>query len=80
MCVCVCACVRACVRACVCVCVSDPRLIQLALASYYAVNIIKVYIERCNMQVALIRFRKKYRLYPHLRLRLEEMHSSKFRT
>ena len=41
------------------VCESDPRFIQFALASCYAVNIIKVYIERNNMQVELIRFGKK---------------------
>ena len=48
--------------ACVCVharaCVSDPRFIQFALGSCYAVNIMKVYIERNNIQVELIRFRK----------------------
>ena len=62
-----------CVRACGCV--SDPRIIQFALASCYAVHInalpiMEVYIERSNMQVELIRFRKKYRLC--LRLRNEE--------
>ena len=60
VCVCVCACVRACVR------VSDPRLIQFALGSCYAVhikrivNVMKVYIEWNNMQVELIRFCKTY--------------------
>ena len=39
VCVCVCECVRACVRACVFVCVSDPRFIQFALGSCYAVHI-----------------------------------------
>ena len=45
----------------VCVCVSDPRFIQFAMGSCYVVhinasivNIIKVYIERSNMQVELI--------------------------
>ena len=32
---------------------------------------IKVYIERNNIQVELIRFRKKYQLYSRLRLRIE---------
>ena len=35
-------------------------------------NIFKVYIERNNMQVELIRFRKTYRLYSRLLLRSEE--------
>ena len=46
-----------------CLCASDPRFIQLALGSCYAlhinVNIIKVHIERKNMQVEVIRFRQK---------------------
>ena len=54
-------------RACVYRCVSDPRFIQFALDSCYAVhinalsNIIKGYIEMNNMQVelGLTRFRKK---------------------
>ena len=43
----------------VCVCVSDPRSIQFALrcAHKRIVNIMKVYIERNNLQVELIRFR-----------------------
>ncbi len=56
----------------VCSCVSDPRFIQFALASCCAhkriVNIMKVYIERNNMHVELIRFRKQYRLSSRLRL------------
>ena len=56
---------------CVCVCVSDPSFIQFALGSCCAVQInalsiellIKVYIERRNMQVELIRFRKKKPLF-----------------
>ena len=36
------------------------------------VSIMKVYIERNNMQVELIRFRKKYRLHSRLLLRSEE--------
>ena len=35
------------------------------------VNIMKGYIERNNMQVELVRFRKKNRLYSRLRLRIE---------
>ena len=39
------------------------------------VNIMKV-IERSNMQVELIRFRKKYRLHSRSRLRIEEFNST----
>ncbi len=35
------------------------------------VNIMNVYIERNNLQVELIRFRKKYHLYSRLLLRSE---------
>ena len=50
---------------CGCSCVSDPRCIQFDLGSCYPVHInvlsiiVKVYIERKNMQVELIRFRKQ---------------------
>ena len=40
------------------------------------VNIMQVYIERKNIQVALIRFRKKYRLYSCLCLRSEEFNAT----
>ena len=58
------------------VCVSDPRVIQFALGSCYAVHInamsihciMKVYIKRNYIQVELIRFRNKYQLYSRLRL------------
>ena len=55
-----------CVCVCVCVCVSDTRFIHFALGSCYIrcahkriVNIMKVYIERNNMQGEFLRFRKK---------------------
>ena len=55
------------VRVEVCVWVSDPRFIRFALGSCYAVHInalsMKVYIKMNNIQVELIRFRKKWRLY-----------------
>ena len=38
------------------------------------VNFMKVYIQRNNMQVELIRFRKKCRLYSRLRLRIERLY------
>ena len=61
--------VRGCSSGCSClvdvrVHVSDPRGIQFALSSCYALHIkalsiiMKVYTERKNMQVELIRFRK----------------------
>ena len=37
----------------------------------HIVNMMKVYIERKNIQVELIRFRKKYQLYSHLLFRIE---------
>ena len=40
---------------------------MLRCAHKRIVNIMKVYIERSTMQVDLIRFRKKYRLYSRLR-------------
>ena len=43
----------------------------LCCARKRIVNIMKVHIERNNMQVELIRFRKKIRLYSRLRLRIE---------
>ena len=44
------------------------------------VNIMKVYIERKNMQVELIRFRKKYRIYSRLLLRTEELNATRVST
>ena len=40
------------------------------------VNIMKVYIERMNMQVELIRLRKTYSLYLRLLLRTEEFNAT----
>ena len=41
-----------------CVCVSDTRFIQFALGCAHK-RIVRVYIERGNMKVELIRFRKQ---------------------
>ena len=41
------------------------------------VNIMKVYIEKKNMQVELIRFRNKYHLRPRLILRGEEFNATR---
>ena len=41
------------------------------------VNVMKVYIERKNMQVELMRFRKKYLIYSHLLLRTEEFNATR---
>ena len=40
------------------------------------VNTMKVYIDRNHMQVELIRFRQKYRLYSSLLLRSEEFNAT----
>ena len=64
-----------------CVCGFDSQLRAsftyfeplLRCAHKRIVNIMKVYIKRNNIQVELIRFRKKYRLYSRLRLRGERV-------
>ena len=59
------ACVRACVHACMRVCIRSSlhsvRFGQLLRCAHKhnVVNIMKVYIERKNIQVELIRFHKK---------------------
>ena len=57
-------CMLQCEYVCMCVCqlcASSTSLGQLLLLAHKCiVNRIKVYIERNNMQVELIRFRKKY--------------------
>ena len=50
---------------------------MLCCAHKRIVNIMKVYIERKNVQVELIRFRKRYRLYSHLLLRGEEFNATR---
>ena len=62
---CVCVCVYVCVCVCVCVYVSSSlHLVRfgqlLRCAHKRIVNIMKVYIERNNMQVEIIRFHKIY--------------------
>ena len=80
--------VRGCSSGCSClvevrVNVSDPRGIQFALGSCYAVHIkalsiiMKVYTVTKNMQVELIRFRKHYHIYSRLLLRTEEFNASR---
>ena len=80
VCVCVCVCVRACVRvcvlACLCVCIISSlhsvRFGQLLRCAHKrSVNSMEVHIEKNNMQVELIRFRKQCRLYSRLLLRSE---------
>ena len=57
--------------------------IQFALGSFYAVhiniivNILKVYMERKNRQLELIRFRKKYRIYSRLLFRTDEVNATR---
>ena len=72
-----------CMQMCVCLCVSYS-LHLLLLGSCYAVHIntlsiiLKVYIERNNMQVELIRFRKKYRYFSRLRLLSEDFRNPSY--
>ena len=40
------------------------------------VNIMKVYMERKNRQLELIRFRKKYRIYTRLLFRTDEVNAT----
>ena len=65
-------------------CVSDPpsfsslrQLLVLRCAHKRIVNRINAYIERNNMQVELLRFRKKYHLYSRLVLRSEEFNATR---
>ena len=73
----VCVCMQnVCVCVCMCVCQLRAGFTSfgqlLRCAHKRIVNIMIVYIEKNNMQVELIRSRKQYRLYSHLRLRSEE--------
>ena len=59
------------------VCASFTSFGQLLRCAHKRiVNIMKVYIERINMQVELIRFRKKYRLYSRLLLQSKEFNAT----
>ena len=66
-----------------CSCVHQILAAFLALGRCYAAHInalsiiMKVYIERKNMQVELIRFRKKYRIYSRLLLRTDEFNATR---
>ena len=76
-------CLAVCLGGWKCVGVSHLRFTPFALASCYAVRInalsieFKVYIERSNMQVELIQFRKKYHLYSCLLLRSDEFNAAR---
>ena len=48
----------------------------LCCAHQRIVNIMKLYIESNNIQVELIRFRKKYRLYTRLLFRTDEVNAT----
>ena len=53
------------------------RFGQLLCCAYQRiVNIMKLYIESNNIQVELIRFRKKYRLYTRLLFRTDEINAT----
>ena len=64
----------------------EVGFIQFALGSFYAVHnnalsiIMKLYIECNNIQVELIRFREKYRLYTRLLLRTDEINATRMFT
>ena len=63
----------------VCVSVSSSlHLVRFGQLIRCADNIMRVYVERNNLQVELIRFRKKYRLYSRLLLRSEEFNATSF--
>ena len=81
VCVCVCACMRACARACVCIRYSLHSVSfgqPLRYAHKRIVYIIKVYIERSNMQGELIRFLKNID-FIHVYV-CESMHSMQYRS
>ena len=50
---------------------------QLRCAHKRIANIRKVYMERKNMQLELIRFRKKYRIYSRLLFRTDEVNATR---
>ena len=62
-----CACLSVCMHVCIKSSLHSVRFGQLLRCAHKRiVNIIKVYIERNNMQVELIRFVNKYRLIIHV--------------
>ena len=68
------------VPSCVCLLPSlhSVRFGQLLRCAHEGiVNIMKVYMERKNMQLELIRFRKKYRIYSRLLFRTEEFNATR---
>ena len=50
---------------------------QLRCAHKRIVNIMKVYMERKNVQLELIWFRKKYRIYSRLLFRTDEFNATR---
>ena len=72
--------VRAFVRACG-VRIHSVRFGQLLRCAHKRiVNIVKVYMERKNRQLGLIRFRKKYRIYSCLLFRTDEVNATRMFT
>ena len=70
-------CLRSCVRSFVWSSVDSIHSVRfgqlLRCAHKRIVNIMKVYMERKNRQLELIRFRKKYRIYSRLLFRTDEV-------
>ena len=56
--------------------IHSVRFGQLLRCANKRVNIMKVYMERKNRQLELIRFRKKYRIYSHLLFRTDEVNAT----
>ena len=58
--------------------IHSVRLGQLLRCAHKRiVNIMKVYMERKNRQLELIRFRKKYRIYSRLVFRTDEVNATR---
>ena len=72
---------RDCLRSCVWSSLDSIRFGQiLRCAHKRIVNIMKVYMERKNRQLELIRFRKKYRIYSRLLFRTDEVNATRMFT
>ena len=73
--------VRAFVRSCVWSLVDSIHSVRfgqlLCCAHKRIVNIMKVYMERKNRQLEIIRFRKKYRIYSGLLFRTDEVNATR---
>ena len=77
-------CLRSCVRSFVWSSLDSIHSVRfgqlLRCAHKRIVNIMKVYMERKNRQLELIRFRKKYRIYSRLLFRTDEVNATRMFT